>query len=752
MKELFILLLSVWFFPSVALANTNKLPERTIENVADGVIVTYIFKDPIIRSNLMIPGSYLWKYQGFGVNNSSGEPAIPFRSDVFYIPSGYKSRVTLQEATYNDTILVLSPAIPNPPNDVSATVIDSITPYTGFFPPNVLKYGPLQSYRGVGLQSVTIMPVKYNYSQHIIRAYTKIKYKVTFVQDDVIKENNSKSVSDLTSTILSNVTLNFASNYRPSRSINDSTWHSVRDEPDYLIITTTEYVDSIQDFVKWKRMKGNYVDIVARPKGTWTPNDVKSIVELYDYIDYLLIIGGNDDVPGMPFMLDGSGINYAVTDYEYGLPIATNCVPQIFRGRITGDTIPDVITALNKIIQYEKNPIMDESFYKTSLHCAQFQDNDSNSYEDRAFVLTSENIRNHVIDRGFNIYRQFKTYSTHQIFHWSDDFSDGDALPAELQPDTFSWNGNADSICKIINDGALYVLYDGHGDINCWYNPYFQNTDIQLLQNGRKLPVIFSFTCLTGQYDKAYDCFAEKALKKKDGGCVGIIAATDVSYSGNNDALALGVFDAIWPNLRLTYPLKHYSSYTNVSKPMYELGPILDQGLFRMGETFGMWGMKELTYQLYHCFGDPSMRIYTDIPLYFAEPIIFTRGDSIFVFVKDGDCKITFYDKTTKRIKSYKGNFAAYANPSDDLVICLDRHNYVPYISDYAKNVYIQNENIQGETRVYTGENIYVGNHVTSTKPTGDVNIQNSQITIHGSRLELHSGTQIDKNFKFSNR
>ncbi len=78
MKELFILLLSVWFFPSVALANTNKLPERTIENVADGVIVTYIFKDPIIRSNLMIPGSYLWKYQGFGVNNSSGVPAIPF--------------------------------------------------------------------------------------------------------------------------------------------------------------------------------------------------------------------------------------------------------------------------------------------------------------------------------------------------------------------------------------------------------------------------------------------------------------------------------------------------------------------------------------------------------------------------------------------------------------------------------------------------------------------------------------------------
>ena len=35
---------------------------------------------------------------------------------------------------------------------------------------------------------------------------------------------------------------------------------------------------------------------------------------------------------------------------------------------------------------------------------------------------------------------------------------------------------------------------------------------------------------------------------------------------------------------------------------------------------------------------------------------------------------------------------------------------------------------------------------------TGDVNIQNSNITIQGKRLELRPGTRIDKNFKFQNR
>ena len=57
-----------------------------------------------------------------------------------------------------------------------------------------------------------------------------------------------------------------------------------------------------------------------------------------------------------------------------------------------------------------------------------------------------------------------------------------------------------------------------------------------------------------------------------------------------------------------------------------------------------------------------------------------------------------------------------------------------------------------GTIQVYKGNSIYVGNNVTSTKPTGDVNIQNSHITIQGKHLELRPRTRIDKNFKFQNR
>ena len=332
MKKIYILLLSAWFFPTVALADVGNLPERTIEKVDDGVIVTYNFSSPEIRPNHLVPGSYMWKYSGFGVNDISGKPAIPHRSDMFYIPAGHTAQVTLLNATYRDTTLVMSPAIPNPP-DNGSIIIDSITPYTGFYPNNVLKFGSTQEYHGVGLQSVTIMPVKYNYSQHIVRAYSEIKYKVTFVQNNLrrnSKRRSSGDMSDMTRTFLSNITLNYSSpNLR-----SDSTWHSTPNECNLAIFTTNEYDNAIQDFVKWKRMTGYNVYTFTKNKGDWTQENVIALADsCLDSLNVhnLLIVGGHDDIPGVPFTYQYRDILIifpvivtanAVTDFEYELQMA----------------------------------------------------------------------------------------------------------------------------------------------------------------------------------------------------------------------------------------------------------------------------------------------------------------------------------------------------------------------------------------------------------------------------------------------
>lgn len=566
-------------------------------------------------------------------------------------------------------------------------------------------------------------------------------------------------MSDITNTFLSNITLN----YTPPLIRSDSIWHSTPNECKYALFTTNEYGNAIQDFVKWKRMTGYNVQTVIKNQDTWSKELVISLIDSIN-ARYLLIVGGHDDVPAVPFTyryskrdtLDSIVIVTVntITDYDYGRPTSTG-VPNNFHGRIPADNALQVATIFNKIIQYEKNPIINEGFYHTGLNCAEFQDSDKDSidgYEDRCFLMTSENIRNHVLGQGYQVHRQYVRNSNITPMHWSRRYSNGALLPPELQPDSFLWNGNAYNISSYINNGVFYVLHRDHGSIDGWAHPPYKTEDVNQLQNGTKLPVVFSLNCKTGKYDSPGDCFAEAFLKKTNGGCAGIFAATETSFSGYNDVMALGMFDAIWPNLNPIYHFNYYSGNPNPQTPIYDLGQILSQGLIKMSSSYSNSNTAKITQRLFHCFGDPSMQIYTDTPQYFAEPLIFSRGDSIFVYVEDGDCKISFYDKETENVKSFKGNYAKYANPTDSLVICLDRHNYVPYIWDYSKDLYVQNEDIQNETRIYKGNTIYVGNNVTSRKPTGDVNIQNSNITIQGKRLELRAGTRIDKNFKFQNR
>ncbi len=772
MKSIIATLL-MWLVPAVLIAQETNLPERIVQYTSTGFSVTYKFDNPIIRPNALFPSSFLWKYNGFGVCDTPGLPAIPFRTDLIYVPEGYSANIRLVSSSFKDTLLVLSPAIPNMPGDDTPMVIDSIIPYTGYYPNNVFECDSMQEYRGIGLHKVTIMPIKYNYNTHKIRVYSKIKYRVTYVQNTPNRNIKTKSrcgTPDGMEALLSNVTLNYgtASNSSPSPVSSGSPWHSSPNERNYLILTTNEYAAAIQDFVYWKRLKGNNVYPIVMDSSWWTTDGIKDIVQTFldnMNVHYLLIVGGNSDVPGVPFSYVNSDYNgniyiyNAVTDYEYGMPTSTDGFPQIFRGRIPADNVQQVSVVLKKIIDYEKNPTIEENFYKYVLLCSQYQDANTNydiedGYEDRAFVLTSENINQHLTTQNLHTYRQYYSSATITPYHWSTKYSTGNLLPTELQPENFSWNGNNNLMSSIINNGSSIVLYNAHGNEKNWSKPYFGTNHIEYLNNGKKQPVVFSIACLTGKYNTTDDCFVEKFLWKENGGCVGIFAATETSFSGYNDAMALGMFDAIWPTLQITYPFTSYSSYSNTPTPTYELGQILDQGLFRMSETYGNKSSRwaTVTKKLYHCFGDPSMQIYTDIPQNFAEPLIFLRDDSIFVFVEDGDCKITFYNKETEEVKSYKGNYATYANPSDSLVICLDRHNYIPYIWDYSKNVYIQNENINGEVRNYVGNVIWIGKDVTTSKPSGDVHMQNSNITIEGQQLELHPGTYIDKNFIFQNR
>ena len=125
---------------------------------------------------------------------------------------------------------------------------------------------------------------------------------------------------------------------------------------------------------------------------------------------------------------------------------------------------------------------------------------------------------------------------------------------------------------------------------------------------------MFSINCLTGKFVET-ECFTEKFLRKDGGGAVGVFGHAEVSYSGYNDALAIGLFDAIWADPGFIPVFTGSNGVSNPScaphNPIITMGDVKNHSLLRMTET---WSSNQYTNELFHYFGDPAMKIYTDIP------------------------------------------------------------------------------------------------------------------------------------------
>lgn len=728
-------------------AQSDVLPSRNVEQIDDGVIVTYEFHGGICQPDLLYSDTKSWTIPGFGVNDIAGEPAIPYHWDTFAVPQGASVSIAMLDSISSDTSFVLSPAYPPLMNsdteNYTTENVNPITPYDGFYPQQITKLENIQFYRGQGLVSVGIMPIQYNMKTHIVRAYSKVQYKLTFSKVNEAKENgiitqpkNSSYIS-ISDPFVKNIALNYSSQVTEAKKTDEIRNEIAQmDNRNYLIITTNQFLKPVKTFADWKRTKGFRVTIESR--NVWSDTvAVKEVVAQHyaqDSILYLLIVGDYEDVPApirdFIYIKNTTTNHYThATDIYYRMMDSDN-IPDIYTGRIPISNVQELETVFDKITNYEKTPIVNNNFYNTALHCSYFQDDKKCGQENRRFVQTSELIRNRVEGHSKDVKRVYYTLPDISPMR----FFNGNLLPIELRRENYAWAGNANHIVDSINSGVFYVFHRDHGAIHAWEKPSMQIADIERLQNGEKLPVVFSINCLTGRYNNgANDCFSEAFLKKQNGGCVAIIAASRESFTPYNDDMADNIFKAIWPT-------------SGQNSPCYEIAPFLHNGIQQtmnnISPTNPNFRYYIYTQEIFHCFGDPSMMMYTDTPSAFLQPSITRDDDTITVHVNDGEARISFYNSCTNHVDSYIGTDIEYPNSTDGIIISIDRHNYIPYIQ-YPATAYIQNETVTSD-RQYNAMTLKIGKQVTTAKPTGDV-IINANITLKGGHsIELHPGTLVN--------
>ena len=761
--------------------SSAERPERRVSVSPDGVTVTYEFKHAVVLSDPDVADYYLWRISGFGHSVVPGEPDVPVRWDSFALPEGCASfTVSVLESACVDVPLRLSPArAPQPEGKESPAVVPDIAPYEGWFPREVVETGEVRVYRGRSVAEVGVYPVRYDWKNGVVRACSKIVYRVTFGEGGLRSAPEGRIAPD--DSFLDNTTLNGnvgAAGYEMFRSAGDTGSAG----KDYLILSTPEFEEAVRRLADWKRTLG--FGVHTRLRGDWTPERIKSAVkEVYrsaPSLYYLLIVGDHDDVPAEDMARTivnnkGYAFDYRyVTDYYYGCVDGEGDVlADLYRGRLPVSTAMEAVTVVDKIIRYERNPVRDAAFYDMGLHCAYFEDcfpdgtdGPGDGIEDKRFTLTSEEVRNYMLSKGKTVNRVYFAYDYNYsetdnypppTFWNKGEFAWGDSIPVELQRPYFAWDGDSADIVRYIDEGAFYVLYRGHGTDSTWVQPHFTGDNILSLANGDRLPVVFSINCETGSFQED-DCFAEVFLRKKGGGAVAVYAATEKSWPGYNDAMVIGMFDAIWPDPGVDSKLYNFLGMTTSPSRLREttrLGEILDQGLRRMEETWGQsWKgnsiSTQFTREIFHCFGDPGMRIYTDTPTEFKKLSITCDVYKVRVDLGSEAGDIAFYDKLTEEIRFYTCRSAEYSGDPRHVRVCVSGHNKIPFIGYPVcpDTYYIQNEIVQG-SKHYKSDVIRAGSQVTDDKPSGEVVFDGGEIKVSGHRLILDRGTTIKPGTKF---
>lgn len=704
-----------------------------------GVEIDYFFPGAEVTTKEVEGTTYHYVHvDQFGKLGDIGKAALPMRNYTVAVPSGAEIHIEiLQVETQVYEGYLIHPALEPALDEVGAPEPDFVIDEDFYkseqnYPESPARVVATNMLRGIPLAQVQVCPVQYNPGREELTVYSRLKFRVEFVGGEgVFLDPHAHSSRFI--QLLKNVVIN-------GESI-PATEQEADAEGGIIIITHSDYLAAANTLAEWKRQMGYTVEVVSQ--ASWTTTQVRNAISTrYNSWsprpDYFIIIGDHGDVPAQALTLETphvSDLYYACMDG------AVDYFPDMAHGRISVSSADEANTVISKIVNYQRTPPTDASFYANATTCALFQDRDDDGYADRRFSLTSEEIRDHLISEGYTVDRIYDLEDNSVVPRWWNNglYATGAAIPPELLKPGFPWTGSTTDIINSVDAGRFILFHRDHGYVggSGWATPYFTTANIPSLANGDELPVVFSINCHTGEFDLA-NCFAEMFLRHSNSGAVGLFAASDYSLSGQNDGLAEGFIDAIWPGLVPLFPHNPSPTYATHAA-MYEMGMVLNQGKIRMTETWDSSGppfsYEQYTFELFHYFGDPSMRIWTAAPttITATHDSQITLGQTSFT-ISDVNCSsgvaTLYYNGQIigKGTLASGGTIAISPTPTTagTAELTITSHNYRPYqtninvVSDSGAYV-VYNAHTVNDTagnnnsQVDTGESILLGMTLKNT-------------------------------------
>ena len=534
---------------------------------------------------------------GYGSSYNPGTPEVPQLTKLMQIPVCDSVVATVINAQYTeydaDALGIHHPLFPtqatvskdkvNPPFSYNQLIYHTDA-YVQWPLVQVQKTGVK---RNVALANIAFSPVQYNPAAHKIRIYTHVDVEFTFVNADMAATVALQKYASPLFPLNRDVVFN-----KMQETRNEYSAAPIR----YLIIANNMFSDNAElaRFVAWKRRIGYLVDLVytSDPNVGTTANAIKSYIQgQYDNATpanpapaFLLFIGDREQLPAFNNQTNDDHI----TDLYYATLSGGDYLPDCYYGRMSATNNQELSNQIEKILMYEQYSMPDPSYLGNAVLIAGTDGNFGPTHANGQINYINNNYINTNNPRYSNV-----------MVH------------------LYNCSSEAAQIRSEVSAGTGWVNYTAHGSETSWADPSFTTSHVAQLQNTDKYGVMIGNCCQSGNF-KTGTCFGEALLRAQQKGAMAYIGASNNSYWGEDYYWAVGYRNNINANpaYNPTY-LGMYDKLFHTHNEDYNdwvstIGGIINGGNMTVQATSS--SLKQYYWEIYHCFGDPSVRAYLGVP------------------------------------------------------------------------------------------------------------------------------------------
>jgi hypothetical protein len=684
-------------------------------------------------------------------------PGLPILSTEIAIPIGkiYKA----YDFQYTKRLIRSNTTIANSPTPVQTDMLDSaddtseqLSSYSEEeYPISNCQYVCTTKWNGSTIVHYLLCPFVYNTKEKNLYFIDSITINITLEEDSSVETTTTRSRCNLLKDIVVN-------SDNISGFTTNATRASTNEQIDYVIITCDSLKSTFQALATWKKTKGLYSKIISIEdiKDTYEGNSLQSKIKkcLYDlYCNNGLIyalLGGDDTivpVRGCYGKVNNNRIDQTIpTDLFYGcfggdfewdsndngiyaeLDDNIDLSPSIFVTRIPIRTSLQAKNFINKLLNYEKNPIINNNILMCGTELWGNQTDSDNRIESDAEI------------KGGILYSTYiEPYWNGHRDRFYDTFTDYDGGA--------DYNFTAKNLKEKMSLGYSFMDVITHGNQTSWsmegtgayYSSYGKS------QTNSSMTIITTMACSTNAFDSSTGgtsdpCLSESLIRNGESGVIAYLGCS--RYGWGYYGARLGV--------SLQYESQFYKNLFSQSFEEKNFGLIVAISKYAMVSFSNSYNASRWVQFGLNPIGDPEMPIFTTTPLSFDDLIVKNESDGISISTKVSGCRICAMSSKDNGNSYYKVfdnvDSIFLSEIPEECSICITKQNYIPRIYNVTC---IQNQALSG-TNEYEADFIRIGNSVTTVKDKGNVIFSDGSTEIKANNVILAPGTQIKKGAKFT--